>query len=100
MFQNQNKIHIKWSSNFAYAVGLITADGCLNKDTRHISFVSKDLELIEKFKQSLSLKNHIGKAARGGTTEKKYFYINFGDKIFYQFLNSIGLTSAKSRTIK
>ena len=65
-----------------------------------MGFVSKDTELIGKFKEALKLTNAITKGARGGETEKKYFRIKFGDVIFYKFLNRIGLTSAKSKTIK
>ena len=96
----QRKVNTEWNNNLAYAIGLITADGCLNKDGRHIWFSSKDSELIEKFKKSLKLSNKIGKYARGGETEKRYFCITFGDINFYNFLNNIGLTSAKSKIIK
>lgn len=96
----QRKVSTIWSSNLAYAVGLITSDGCLNKDGCHIFFTSKDFELVNNFKKALGLKNKIGKHHRGGETEKKYFYLQFGDKNFYSFLNQIGLTSAKSKTIK
>ena len=87
----QKKVNTSWNSNIAYGVGLITADGCLNKDGSHILFSSKDFELIEKFKKSLYLNNKIGRYARGGETEKKYFCITFGDINFYNFLNKIGL---------
>lgn len=96
----QRKVNTAWSNNLAYAIGLLTADGCLNKDGRHIWFSSKDLQLIEAFKKSLLLSNKIGRHARGGETEKRYYCITFGDIYFYKFLNDIGLTSAKSKTIK
>ncbi|MDO8632953.1 MAG: LAGLIDADG family homing endonuclease [Candidatus Wildermuthbacteria bacterium] len=98
--QNQEKIDITWSSNFAYAIGLITSDGCVSKDQRHITFVSKDLELAEKFKKALALTNRFIMSGRGGETTKLYYTVRFGDKVFYQFLATIGLTSAKSKTIK
>lgn len=96
----KRKVSTVWSNNLAYAIGLLTADGCLNKDGRHIWFSSKDLQLIEAFKKSLLLTNKIGRYARGGETEKRYYCITFGDIYFYKFLNSIGLTPAKSKTIK
>ena len=98
-YQPLRKIDLRWSKNLAYAVGLITADGWLNKDKRHLGFTSKDLQLIRAFKKSLKLNNKISKHARGGETEKRYYGITFGDIYFYKFLNSIGLTSAKSKTI-
>lgn len=82
-----------WSNNLAYAIGLITSDGCLNKDGRHIWFSSKEIQLIETFKKSLLLSNKIGKYARGGETEKRYFCITLGDICFYKFLLSIASAS-------
>jgi len=96
----QNKIKIIWSPKFAYAIGLITSDGCLSSDHRHIIFKSIDKELVENIKIAFSLKNKIGRSARGGEKIKRYFNIQFGDIVFYQFLNKIGLKSAKSKTIK
>ena len=94
------KVSICWSSNFAYAIGLLTSDGYLSNDGRHMGLKSIDKELIIKFKSALLLKNRIGKGVRGGESIKKYFYVGFGDIVFYRFLNTIGLTSAKSKTIR
>ncbi|MBI2607317.1 MAG: LAGLIDADG family homing endonuclease [Candidatus Doudnabacteria bacterium] len=96
----KQKVKIEWSSDFAYAIGLITSDGWLHKDQRHIGFSSKEIELINKFKRALLISNKTIAHVRGGETDKKYLFVQFGDKIFYQFLNSIGLTVAKSKTIK
>ena len=99
MFQLQRKIKIRWSSNFAYAIGLITADGCLHKDGLHISFVSKETKLIDSFKTALGLNN---KTIKNFSQDRSRYWwvVGFGDKVFYQFLNSIGLTPAKSKTLK
>ena len=99
-FIPQRKIKIKWSPNFAYALGLITADGCLSPDKRHIIFKSIDKELVRNVKIAFLLKNKITVKAKNKTKYKKCFEIQFGDIIFYQFLNKIGLKSAKSKTIK
>ncbi|QQG45999.1 MAG: LAGLIDADG family homing endonuclease [Candidatus Niyogibacteria bacterium] len=96
----QQKVKIEWSSNFAYAIGVITSDGCLSRDKRHIFLKSADKELVEKFKIALNIKNKIGKGGRGGVSEKRYFQITFGDIVFYKFLNEIGLTQTKSKSIK
>lgn len=95
----QQKINIRWSANFAYAIGLITSDGCLCKDGRHISLVSKDKEQIDSFKKALALDNKTGMSSRGGETQKKYYTVRFGDKVFYEFLYSIGLSQRKSNII-
>lgn len=93
------KVKIKWSSNFAYAIGLIATDGNLSKDGRHVNFTSKDLELAQYFKKALNLNNKIGRKARGYEQEKKYFVVQFGDVLFYKFLESIGLSKNKSKTL-
>jgi|SRR3990167_10952077 len=93
------KVKIEWSPEFAYAIGLLVTDGCLYSDGRHISLTSKDIEMIETFKKCLGLGNVIGRKASGSTKEKKYFHLQFGDVIFYDFLMSIGLTPRKSKTI-
>ncbi len=95
-----SKIKIEWNPDFAYAIGLITTDGNLSKDGRHIHFTSKDLELALLFKKCLFLSNKIGKKARGGSSDKKYFVIQFGDVNFYEFLVSLGLKQAKSKTLE
>src|SRR5688572_7752865 len=38
-----------WSSELAYAIGLIATDGWLSSDGRHVGFVSADKELVETF---------------------------------------------------
>lgn len=99
-FVAKRKIKFAWCENLAYAIGLLTSNGCLNKDKRHIWFSSKDLEMVMNLKQSLELNNKIGKYARGGEKEKKYYYISFGDINFYKFLESIGLSPKKSKTVR
>ncbi|MBI4087703.1 MAG: LAGLIDADG family homing endonuclease [Candidatus Liptonbacteria bacterium] len=93
------KVKIVWSSRFAYAIGLITTDGNLSIDGRHINFTSKDEELVLIFKLCLGLSNRIGRKSRGGSKEKKYFVVQFGDRDFYDFLATIGLKPAKSKTL-
>lgn len=93
------KVKKEWSPNFAYAIGLITTDGSLSSDGRHINFTSKDLELALLFKKALGLNNSIGKKARAHETEKKYYVIQFGDVVFYKYLVNIGLTPNKSKTV-
>lgn len=95
----QGKVKIKWSPKFAYAIGLLVTDGCLYKDGRHISLTTKDIEQAENFKKCLGLSVKIGSKYSGSNEKKEYFHVQFGDVLFYKFLVSIGITSAKSRTI-
>jgi hypothetical protein len=91
-------VKIKWSASFAYAIGLLATDGNLSKNGRHITFVSKDREQIDNFLQSLKIEVHVGKSV-SGYRGKSAFRVQFSDVNFYQFLNSIGLFKAKSKTI-
>mgnify|MGYP001604621367 FL=1 len=90
----------RWSPNLAYAIGLITTDGCLSKDGRHIDLTSKDLQQIENFKRILKLSNKIGIKIRGTEPKLSYYRVQFGNVKFYRFLVSLGLSPHKSNTIK
>jgi hypothetical protein len=99
MSYRKGKVKIKWNSDFAYAVGIIATDGNLSSDLRHIHITSKDEEMILNCKKCLGINNSISKKARGGSKEKKYYVLQFGDKNFFEFLLSIGITPKKSKTI-
>ena len=97
--KRKNKVDISWKADFAYVIGVIASDGNLSPDGRHLNITSKDKEIVLKIKNLLKLKNKIGRKARGGNKDKKYYVLQFGDVNFYNFLLSIGLTPAKSKTI-
>jgi hypothetical protein len=89
-----------WSTRLAYCIGLLASDGDLSKDGRHISFVSKDLDLIISFKNALKLSNTVSTHSTSGFSKDcRYYRIQFGDVNFYQFLIGVGLTPAKSKTL-
>ena len=94
----KGNVTIKWSSNFAYAIGLIASDGNVSKDGRHITFVSKDREQVENFAKCLDIENKVS-LHKSGSTSRNSFRIQFGDVTFINFLKKIGITSAKSKTI-
>ena len=91
------KVRIRWSPDFAYAIGLLVTDGCLSSDKRHIILTSKDREMIENFKTCLAVQNKISNHRSGAGTYG--FRIQFGDVLFYDFLNRIGLSSRKSKIL-
>lgn len=93
-------INTNWSPELAYAVGLITSDGNLSKDGRHIDFTSKDFEQIEHFKKILKLDTKIILKNSGSSSKKIYYCVQFSNVIFYKFLLEIGLTPNKSKTIE
>ncbi len=47
-------------SNLWYLVGLITTDGCLSSDGRHIDITSKDYAFLQEIKDCLGIGNKIG----------------------------------------
>ena len=95
----KGKVKIKWSPHFAYAMGLLASDGNLSPDGRHITFTSKDFELIELFQKALGVEGHVGKKSSGTMKEKKFFVAQFSDVLFYEFLLSIGLMPNKSKIL-
>ncbi|HAE36948.1 MAG: Intein-containing protein [Candidatus Nomurabacteria bacterium GW2011_GWF2_35_66] len=94
----QGKVDIRWSANFAYAIGLLVTDGNLSSDGRHIIFVSKDMEQINNFLKCLKIDVKIGKTISGYDGNFSH-RVQLGDVIFYKFLESIGIKAKKSRTI-
>ena len=88
-----------WSSDLAYAIGLIVTDGSLSKDRRHLNLTSKDLEQIKTFAKILHLKNKIGIKSSSYSPKNKYYQIQFGNVKLYKFLLSIGLCPNKTKCI-
>ncbi len=92
----EGKVSIKWSGDFAYAIGLITSDGCLSPSGRHIIFVSKDEEQLQNFTNALNIEvNTTFSYPRANKIRR----IQFGDVLFYRFLLSIGLMPNKSKVL-
>lgn len=90
---------ISWSPETAYAIGVITSDGCLSIDARHIEVTSKDKQMIRVLKECLSLKNRISKKSSGRNKNKKYYRVQWGDVRFYRQLLNIGLKPNKSKRL-
>lgn len=86
--------NFEWTPELAYAIGLLTTDGNLSKDGRHINLRSSEVNLLNTFKRCLNLKNKIGytKGQRG-------YRVQFGNVQFYNWLLKIGLFPAKTYTI-
>lgn len=88
---------ISWDRKIAYAIGLLVTDGNLSPDGRHFDFTSNDKDLIETFKQCLSLTNRIGRKRSGYTGRKEAFRVQFGNTTLYRQLLQIGLMPKKSK---
>lgn len=91
---------MKWTSNLAYAVGLLTTDGNLSKDGRHLELTSKDIEQLNNFKKCLGLKVAITWKTSGYSRgDKKYPRVQFGNVRLYKWLLKIGLMPNKTKII-
>ena len=61
----QPKVKIKWSANFAYAIGLLVSDGNVSSNGRRITFTSKDIDQIENFMKALDITVSVGSSISG-----------------------------------
>jgi hypothetical protein len=92
-----SKRYYAWSPSIAYCVGLITSDGCLSKDGRHLDLTSVDQDQLNNFCKAIGRDIYI--APKQNRSSTPAFHIQFSDVAFYDFLLSVGLTPAKSHTI-
>jgi hypothetical protein len=84
--------------NLWYLVGLITSDGNLSKDGRHVDITANDIQYLSMLKEALGLSNKIGdKHGSGGRISH---HIQLANRQFYDFLVSVGLMPRKSLTLK
>lgn len=93
----KGKVKILWSPDFAYAIGLLVADGCVLNDGRHIDLTSKDRAQIETFKECLKLDTKISTKFSGAGNMT--YRVLFSDVLFRDFLIGIGIRPSKSKTI-
>ncbi len=84
-------------ANLWYLVGLITTDGCLSSDCRHIDITSKDHLFLKQIKNTIDINNKI--TVKYNSKKQESFHIQIANKNFYDFLLSIGLTPKKSLTL-
>ena len=87
-----------WSAELAYAVGLTATDGCLSRDRRHITFVSRDLVLVESYLRCIRREDVRIVAVRtrsGGRAHRAAF----SDVTLYDWLFGLGIQPAKSLTL-
>lgn len=90
---------LTWTHELVYAVGLITTDGNLSKDARHIAFTSKDLDQVQTFAKILKTRNKILNVKGSYNPEKTYHKIQFGNKELYDFLLDVGLSPNKTKNL-
>ncbi len=97
--RRKSKKRINWNKKIAYIVGLITTDGNLSKDLRHICLTSTDIQLLNTYKICLHTKNKIIFNSPGSISKSKAYKVNISDVCLYDFLLKIGLFPKKSLTL-
>jgi hypothetical protein len=95
--QPKRIIDEKWSANLAYAIGLIATDGCLSSNGLLIDLTSKDREQLLNFSKCVGVDFKIG--SKWNIKGDECLRIQFKNRIFYDFLLSIGITPKKSLTM-
>jgi len=91
--------NFKWTPRLSYVIGLLTTDGNLSKDGRHITMRSSDVQLLNTFKTCLNLSTKIARSKNGKWTKKPCYRIQFSNVQLYRWLLKIGLTPRKTYTI-
>lgn len=81
-----------WSAKLAYAVGLITSDGCLAQNGRHLTMTSKDTDQLETVRRCLGITARITLS----TNPRPCYRLQWSDVVFHRWLREIGLMPAKS----
>ena len=87
------------SNDKAYWLGFICADGNVKKTNNKISLISKDLEVIEGFKEAIGSGHAISKRVNyDKRTDKVYtgYSIQIGNEIFTKHIINLGVTSNKT----
>ena len=90
-----------WTPELAYAVGLLTTDGNLSKDGRHITMRSSDRDLLVTFRTCLALRNsRIARTNNNGYSERPSYRIQFSNVQLYNWLATVGLKPAKTHSLE
>lgn len=90
---------INWSPELAYVIGLLTTDGNLSKDGRHINMRSCDLDLMKTFNDCLGVNTKISINNSSGYSAKPCYRSQVSNANLYRWLLTIGLFPAKTYTI-
>ncbi len=81
-----------------YLVGVITSDGCLSSDGRHIDITANDKEYLETIKKEAKLSCKVGIKNKNSSNPSHRLQISNVE--FYEFLLSCGLLPKKSLILR
>lgn len=87
----------KWTPELAYAIGLLATDGGISPKVHLIDLTSNDREQLENYRRCLDIATPITKKSSG--VGKESMRVQFKNVFFYNFLITVGLTPAKSKTL-
>lgn len=97
------KKDFEWSSNLAYVVGLLTTDGNLSRDGRHITMLSSDVQLLKTFcsclkipEKSIKERNPSGFGKEPQYNYKPAYRVQFSRVQLHRWFTSIGLFPNKT----
>jgi hypothetical protein len=93
-----NRDKVIWTPEMAYAVGLLVTDGSLSIDGRHIDLTSKDEEQLINFMNCIGKKIRIS-SKKPSPLAEPITRVQFSDVGLYHFLEDIGLTPNKTKTV-
>ncbi len=91
------------SSDKAYWLGFICADGNVKKTNNKVSLISKDLNAIEGFKEAVKSEHKIStRITFDKRTNKTYtgYTIQIGNELFTKNLINLGVTSNKTNILE
>src|SRR3989338_9637178 len=96
-FNVKRRINTTWSPELAYVIGLLATDGCLSPPGHLIDLTSMDRAQLENYRKCLGVNFRI--TSKKSSAGKECLRVQFKSVLFYDFLLSIGLTPAKSKTL-
>lgn len=84
-----------WTRERAYVIGLLATDGNLSKNGRHLTVTSADPDLLGVLRACLALRANVRQVGPRG----RCYRVQWSDRCFYEWVEGIGLSPAKSRTL-
>jgi hypothetical protein len=89
-------ISTNWTPELAYSIGLLATDGCVIPPYQ-IDLTSRDREQLENFCKCVGVDLRISEKKSG--SGKIHLRVQFKNRLFFEFLVSVGLMPAKSRKL-
>jgi DNA-directed RNA polymerase specialized sigma24 family protein len=92
-------VYARWTPALAYAVGLVAADGNLVRGYNTVEMASTDREILVHYHTCLQLGPEVRIRNQHIQGYKTLYVVRFADRGYRVFLERVGLTPAKSKTL-